>query len=840
MSNLNGMSIQDINGYKKTTIQILEKQIKILGQLDEILKKETDQYQSGDKKEGILTLKKSQDFKEILRNEITKLINFDVVLAVVGTMKAGKSTTINAIVGREILPNRNRPMTALPTLICHNPAQQSPKISLNPTVLNNFLDDLRAQSAILEELLSSDNGMHEDMKNLITFIKSGKKFNSAYDSEENIFEFLYQLNDLVRLSKMVSEIQEDKSIDDDKILQFPFDEYKNFENLPRIDVAFKLDGDFETQGRFMLLDTAGPNEAGQDELKEALAQQLERSSAVMIVLDYTQLNSDAEKDVKEQIDKIPTVQKSRLFALVNKFDQKNANSDDADSTCEHIFKNLLKDKIEFENIYAISAQDAYLVNRFQDCISKNNERPSFEPKSWVEDIATKMFGNGDDVADDYDDASMEKIQKKLDSMIKKSRMQEPMQNVIGNMQKNAPLIAMQSALAGASQVFNDLHNLLEVKGFFAQRENLSAEEIARLDAVMDGLKQQVQDLDNKKSKLVADFEKIKEDINNRINLSDKIKIINYQTKDEISKMFDTESADAKKQLDELIKITKGVTGILNKLILKTEEEVAQEKAKLDELKEKAKSNGNNLIFSSQEDLDKFQEQATKAINKFVQDTVVTAFDEVLQESIHLAKEATTQINQQSEELLKELKHDFSKEGIDLRIDFDAFGNLNKQNAKIGDIKINAKETPYLETRKQSGVIGGIKRGFGGLFKKDWGTYTVNYSTFTISKTETIKQFTDSVSSEFVQPLQKQVEEKVQILLDESTAYIEVFGQRIDEIINEMKQGIEYEKRTVNESKEEKEEYKQFILSIKKSHEELKPNWEKVADKFKVEEVTVSA
>ncbi|HBV0140261.1 TPA: antirestriction protein [Escherichia coli] len=29
-----------------------------------------------------------------------------MVLAVVGTMKAGKSTTINAIVGQEILPNR--------------------------------------------------------------------------------------------------------------------------------------------------------------------------------------------------------------------------------------------------------------------------------------------------------------------------------------------------------------------------------------------------------------------------------------------------------------------------------------------------------------------------------------------------------------------------------------------------------------------------------------------------------------------------------------------------------------------------------------------------------------
>ena len=53
-----------------------------------------------------------------------------MVLAVVGTMKAGKSTTINAIVGREILPNRNRPMTALPTLIEHAPGQKNPFCTL--------------------------------------------------------------------------------------------------------------------------------------------------------------------------------------------------------------------------------------------------------------------------------------------------------------------------------------------------------------------------------------------------------------------------------------------------------------------------------------------------------------------------------------------------------------------------------------------------------------------------------------------------------------------------------------------------------------------------------------
>lgn len=61
----------------------------------------------------------------MLNNELRKITRLEMVLAIVGTMKAGKSTTINAIVGTEVLPNRNRPMTALPTLIRHTPARRS-------------------------------------------------------------------------------------------------------------------------------------------------------------------------------------------------------------------------------------------------------------------------------------------------------------------------------------------------------------------------------------------------------------------------------------------------------------------------------------------------------------------------------------------------------------------------------------------------------------------------------------------------------------------------------------------------------------------------------------------
>ncbi|MDO2098148.1 dynamin family protein, partial [Escherichia coli] len=65
------------------------------------------------KKEKRLRSDKQKALKRIeeLDGEKIKTARRKMVLAVVGTMKAGKSTTINAIVGQKILPNRNRPMT---------------------------------------------------------------------------------------------------------------------------------------------------------------------------------------------------------------------------------------------------------------------------------------------------------------------------------------------------------------------------------------------------------------------------------------------------------------------------------------------------------------------------------------------------------------------------------------------------------------------------------------------------------------------------------------------------------------------------------------------------------
>nr|WP_135354378.1 dynamin family protein [Aeromonas hydrophila] len=66
----------------------------------------------------------SPDIKKSFNYEVTNIREsterLELVLSVVGIMKAGKSTLINSLVGKEILPSRNTAMTVIPTYIKHD------------------------------------------------------------------------------------------------------------------------------------------------------------------------------------------------------------------------------------------------------------------------------------------------------------------------------------------------------------------------------------------------------------------------------------------------------------------------------------------------------------------------------------------------------------------------------------------------------------------------------------------------------------------------------------------------------------------------------------------------
>jgi len=407
---------------------------------------------------------------DTLNNELRKITRLEMVLAIVGTMKAGKSTTINAIVGTEVLPNRNRPMTALPTLIRHTPGQKEPGLNfIHAKPIEHLMHELQDKLRHVDRAkLALKLEMDKDMNALLERIIGGVAFEKHYLGAQPIFQCLKSLNDLVRLSRAMD-------------VDFPFADYASIEHIPVIEVEFvHLAGLGENAGQLTLLDTPGPNEAGQPHLQKMLSEQLARASAVLAVMDYTQLKSISDQEVRQAI---AAVSKSvPLYALVNKFDQKDRNSDDEDQVRAMISGTLMKGFIHPGQIYPVSSMWGYLANRARHELTVHGRLPDPQEQRWVQDFAEAALGRRWRTADLAD---VPHIRHAADLLWEDSLFEKPINMLLHAAHANASLFALRSASHKLLNYAQSARDLLEfrLQGLTVAAEQLQ-DNIARLEEDM--------------------------------------------------------------------------------------------------------------------------------------------------------------------------------------------------------------------------------------------------------------------------------------------------------------------------------------------------------------------
>lgn len=406
-----------------------------------------EERQANDK-EQLFDRSKAEKRIEELQGERSKISRKEVVLAIVGTMKAGKSTTINAIVGKEILPNRERPMTSIPTLIRHVPGKTKPELHLTHLEpIQQLLAALTktARTAAGEKLIQAIQ-RDEDNKHLLDIMHSSEAWcSSDHYGEKEIFEFLKNLNDLVRLATLLNA-------------EFPFDAYSQVDNLPVIEVEFShLTGMDASQGTLTLLDTPGPNEAGQSHLQTMMRDQLQKASAVLAVMDYTQMKSEADHKVRQEINDIADVTAGRLFILVNKFDQKNRNGSSEETVKLSVPAMLRSGAITSDRVYPGSANRAYLANRARTALSEADVLPDQE---WVHDFGDAAFGGEwEDVAFDEKD----RILKQADKLWTRSKFEQLINEVVHSAHAKAAALAVDSAASKLVQNAETTHEYLSLR-----------------------------------------------------------------------------------------------------------------------------------------------------------------------------------------------------------------------------------------------------------------------------------------------------------------------------------------------------------------------------------------
>ncbi|HCR3437442.1 dynamin family protein [Morganella morganii] len=403
--------------------------------------KQNDNEQLFNKKKAIKRI-------EELKGEQTKITHKEMVLAVVGTMKAGKSTTINAIVGKEILPNRNRPMTSIPTLIRHVPGKHIPNLQLNN------IDPIHHLLTELKNKITTDEGKRhvleldkdQEKSKLLKIATDDSWLKNNYAGEAEIFTCLASLNDLVRLAAILN-------------VEFPFEAYDEVHELPVIEVEFShLTGMDDNQGILTLLDTPGPNEAGQPQLQAMMRDQLQKASAVLAVLDYTQLNSEADHQVRAELNDIANVAAGRLFVLVNKFDQKDRNSDDAETVKQSVPAMLDHGVLNSDQVYPGSSRHAYLANRARNVISQAGALSVQE--EWVEDFAKLAFGLS---WEEEDLASPDDVRRNADKIWRRSLFDKLITEVIQAAHAKAAALAVDSATAKLVQNAENANEYLSVR-----------------------------------------------------------------------------------------------------------------------------------------------------------------------------------------------------------------------------------------------------------------------------------------------------------------------------------------------------------------------------------------
>ena len=451
---------------------------------------------SDSKNENRLLFDKQKALKRIeeLEGEQIKTARREMVLAVVGTMKAGKSTTINAIVGQEILPNRNRPMTSVPTLIRHAPGKTEPVLHLE------HIQPVRNLLITLQEKLATPAGQQVaqtlqqtgDTRELLDILTDDGWLKNEYHGEEEIFTGLASLNDLVRLAAAMGT-------------EFPFDEYAEVQKLPVIDVEFShLVGMDACQGTLTLLDTPGPNEAGQPQMEVMMRDQLQKASAVLAVMDYTQMNSKADEDVRKELNAIADVSAGRLFVLVNKFDEKDRNGDGADAVRQKVPAMLNSDVLPASRVYPGSSRQAYLANRALHELRKNGTLPVDE--AWVDDFVREAFGR---MKKDYVCKDSELATEGATDLWECSLIDQLITEVILSSHSRAAALAVDSA---AAKLMQNAENISE---YLSLRHQGLMQSIQSLQAHITSLLEDIREIADCQEQVTADVRMAMEEIDAR-------------------------------------------------------------------------------------------------------------------------------------------------------------------------------------------------------------------------------------------------------------------------------------------------------------------------------------
>ena len=725
---------------------------------------------------------------EVLRGELSKLAKLDLVLAIVGTMKAGKSTAINAIVGTEVLPTRNRPMTALPTLIRHTPGTTNPILRFeNRRPINDHASRLRGKVQKSRQDLRHEMDRDPHFHDLVDSIDKGADFKGIYEGASEIAEFLKDLNDLVRLSSRFD-------------LEFPFDDYDEVGEMPVIEVEFAHLAEMQGRsGRLVLLDTPGPNEAGQSQLRRLLQEQLSKSSAVLVVLDYTQMGSVADDYVRGELKKIAEVMAGRTYVLVNKFDEADRHGDDEMQVRKLVTNDFLKDVVMSDDVFPVSARKAYLSNRARQAIRFENRLPEPEQEPWVGDFGKAAFGEmwRDQIE------NQEAIKKAANRIWEASLFTSPLERVIQSAYDNAAVLAVQSAAAKLSDYEQKMSNYLTIRSKSLKKD------ITDLESEITALKKDLKEIENSEKEAGKKTNKLLSNIHRALDKRLK------KCTNEIEKKIDAYFATG---MEIQAKSTRRRRLTRNKLnsflesfrsLFRTETDTAAQDFDPDctSIEFKSKSEAEDLIRRMNSSITAIMKQS----KIYLLDNITHILDELESQLDLIRENDTTKIIQHLEKRLGDA--DFQ-----VRIQIPDSTNLELEFRLDGTLEdFFEKKTKHVTKRRRQSGIWGMLCGWFGTDEWGWESYTKKQTRYVVNF-EDVRNRINGSMTDFFSGLSEQIGMNIEVPIKENIrAYFAELKLKVEQLRGDFVQGIENKGMT----KKKQEDLDQTLQSYLEKNADLR-------------------
>ena len=272
---------------------------------------------------------------------------------------------------------------------------------------------------------------------------------------ESSIKTLTTLNHILRL---VNQLAPDSNI------------IESLTDIPSIETSFWRTSQIQqlqTQGQLVIVDTPGPNEAGQGKLKYVVSTQLQQSSLVLIVLDFTQLRSISAAEVKQEVDKVIELRgKENLYILVNKVDVREEEEEEKYLNQEQV-QQFVATNFGIsgqERVFEISAKWAFLATNFMRELQENPDILPTKMKS-APALAKQIYGRK--WKEELNNISIEKLKLEAELLWEDSGFYPFLNEVINVLIKQGIHRCMRNALEIGSnclvKLFEELESYTNIK-----------------------------------------------------------------------------------------------------------------------------------------------------------------------------------------------------------------------------------------------------------------------------------------------------------------------------------------------------------------------------------------